>query len=91
MAISGHFDPRPIYFYDLLTNVATAKPGKITLFFLVYSMWTTYYIFMDLKDKITKSFNQKKVMTVAEICTEVGRAEITVKKALQEMDYFYKL
>lgn len=42
---------------------------------------------MDLKEKITKSFTRKQVMTVGEICSEVSRAEITVKKALRVIDY----
>ena len=51
-------------------------------------MLTAYYILMNLKEKIIKSFNRKQVMTVGEICSSVDRAEITVKKALKEHDYF---
>ena len=56
-------------------------------FFVVYSIESTYYIIMNLIDKITKSFNRKHVMTVEEICKEVNRAEITVKKSLKKIEY----
>jgi hypothetical protein len=42
---------------------------------------------MDLNDQITKIFNKKHVVTIEEICLEVNRAEITVKKALAKIEY----
>jgi len=43
---------------------------------------------MRLKEQIAKCFNRKHVMPIGEICLKIDRAEITVRKALRELEYF---
>ncbi len=51
-------------------------------------MWTCYLIPTRLKEQIAKCFNRKHVMTIGEICSKIDRAEITVRKAPIELEYF---